>query len=61
VTNPLIGETGSVYTFARQKGATEEQLVELEKGMTILSELLQKKYSIDPNEITGSGVIIIIK
>ena len=33
VTNPLLGETGATYVFGRQKGASEKDLVLLEKGM----------------------------
>ncbi len=36
VENPLIGDNGATYTFAPQKGANEETLDKLEKGIDIV-------------------------
>ena len=33
VTNPLFGETGAAYTFAKQKGATDEMMRNLDEGL----------------------------
>lgn len=40
VTNPFTGPRGAVHVFARQKGATEDQLVELERGMLKVRDLV---------------------
>jgi glycerate kinase len=37
---PLLGPSGSAAVFGPQKGATAEQIIELEAGLTRLSELL---------------------
>lgn len=55
VRNPLLGPTGATYTYARQKGATEEILPFLEKGMQDLSEVMQKDLGIKVAEREGSG------
>ena len=39
VTNPLLGEWGSARVFAPQKGASAEQVVTLERGLTQLMEI----------------------
>lgn len=41
VDNPLLGEHGCTYTFAPQKGATEEMLTALELGMKRYSDLIE--------------------
>lgn len=55
VTNPLCGEHGATYTFAKQKGATPEMLVELETGMCHYRNLLLEQFGIDANEVSGAG------
>lgn len=55
VTNPLCGENGATYTFAKQKGATPEMLVELEKGMCHYRNLLLKQFGVDADEVAGAG------
>jgi glycerate kinase len=41
VTNPLLGPSGSAAVFGSQKGATPEQIVGLETGLTRLVRLLR--------------------
>lgn len=55
VNNPLCGENGAVYVFGPQKGADEEMCAVLEAGMCHYRDLIQEKYSINPDEIAGSG------
>ena len=42
VDNPLCGASGATRTFARQKGATDEMIEELESGMRRYQPLLQE-------------------
>lgn len=42
VDNPLCGASGATHTFARQKGATDEMIDELESGMQRYQPLLQE-------------------
>jgi len=53
VQNPLIGELGAVNVFGKQKGATKEQQIELEKGMVKFAELM-KPYK-DVSNVPGAG------
>ncbi len=42
VVNPLLGENGATYVFARQKGAKEEDLPVLEENMTCFAAFNKK-------------------
>lgn len=44
VTNPLLGDRGAAYTYAKQKGASEQQQHDLEKGSTHFVEICQKQF-----------------
>ncbi len=55
VTNPLCGKDGATYTFGGQKGGTPEVLDELEEGMKNYRDVIIKKYSINPDDMPGSG------
>lgn len=55
VKNPPIGKTGATYIYSKQKGATEEDILELEKGMIHYVNLLEKLYSIDLKNLEGAG------
>lgn len=49
VKNPLYGENGAAYIYARQKGANDFQIKELDEGLVVLAkksyEYLEKDYS----------------
>lgn len=55
VKNPLCGKDGAVYTFARQKGADDEMLKELEEGMQHYRKLMIQYFDIDADRIEGAG------
>ncbi len=55
VTNPLCGTNGATYTYGRQKGASDEELLRLEMGMQNYRDVIRKEFGIDPDQITGSG------
>lgn len=44
VSNPLLGERGATYTYGRQKGATDEDLAFLEKGMQNFARVAEKRF-----------------
>ena len=54
VDNPLCGENGATYVYGPQKGADEEKLAVLEKGMNNYAQCLQKTFGFDP-ETPGAG------
>ncbi|EGC30221.1 hypothetical protein DICPUDRAFT_41765 [Dictyostelium purpureum] len=51
VKNPMVGPNGAVYSFAGQKGASENDKIILEQGMVNVSKL----YPIDISTIEGTG------
>lgn len=55
VRNPLYGENGAAYVFSPQKGATPEQVVQLDMGLRRLAEVVEKQTGIKLQEIPGSG------
>lgn len=55
VTNPFVGEQGAVQVFAKQKGANEQQLKELEKQMMNLNQQWEEKTAVDLSKISGAG------
>ena len=54
VTNPLLGENGSVAVFAPQKGATPEMMPLLESGLANLREVLFRQGMIS-EDVPGDG------
>lgn len=54
VKNILFGKNGSVYTYAIQKGAKENDLPILENNLKCLYNLFAKKYK-DVSKLKGSG------
>lgn len=55
VNNILLGEHGATYTFARQKGASEEQLPYLEAALKNFADIAEKKLTKEFRNIPGSG------
>lgn len=55
VTNVLCGEHGATYTFGMQKGADDEKLAQLEKGMKNYRDHLKKIFNVDCDSIQGAG------
>ncbi len=55
VTNPLTGPDGAAAVYAPQKGATEEDVLVLEKGLERLATVLEKSGGTNIRGIPGSG------
>lgn len=55
VKNPLLGENGATYIYGRQKGADENSLEFLEKGMENYAGIFKKEYGIDIASFEGAG------
>ncbi|WOO87700.1 glycerate kinase [Mollicutes bacterium LVI A0039] len=55
VNNPLVGPNGSVNVFARQKGATDEQIVELEQEFERIGQLLTTQLNNELLTYPGGG------
>jgi len=53
---PLFGITGTSKTFAKQKGATEQEIEILEKGVKSIVSLLKRDHGIDvSSKLIGAG------
>ena len=55
VDNPLLGDRGAVRVFGPQKGATPQQVEELEAGMEHLVDVLDAQLGIDVRDVPGAG------
>jgi len=55
VTNPLYGKNGAAYIYASQKGASAEDLEALDNGLRNYSEIVQRQFGIDVQQIEGVG------
>lgn len=55
VDNPLVGSRGATRVYGPQKGATAEQIEELEAGLENLAACIQACYGIDTRNLPGAG------
>jgi len=55
VDNPLYGPKGAAFVYGPQKGASPEQVKELDKGLKNLAEIIQNDLAIDVADMPGAG------
>ena len=55
VDNPLCGEHGAAKVYAPQKGATDQMVEQLEKGLAHLAKLVHKQLQRDIDNVPGAG------
>ncbi len=55
VTNPLYGKNGASFVYAPQKGANQEEIIILDKGLQNMFRLFLERYHIDVQKIKGAG------
>ncbi|MEA3548889.1 MAG: glycerate kinase [Thermodesulfobacteriota bacterium] len=55
VDNPLYGPKGAAFVYGPQKGATPDQVKELDKGLKNLAGLIHKDLGMDVANMPGAG------
>lgn len=55
VTNPLTGPHGAAHVYAPQKGATPEQVEQLDAGLRHLAKLWREQLGVDVEHLPGAG------
>jgi len=55
VPNPLYGPTGAAHVFARQKGATEEEIHLLDRGLRHVANLIEAHTGRSISNLVGGG------
>jgi glycerate kinase len=55
VQNPLLGQDGAVYTYARQKGASARDLPILEQNMESFFDMVENSVSRRVRDLPGAG------
>ncbi len=55
VTNPLLGERGAAAVYGPQKGATEKQIVQLDRNLANYADLLEEASGKAIRDVPGAG------
>ncbi|MCD4817975.1 MAG: glycerate kinase [Candidatus Cloacimonetes bacterium] len=55
VNNQLIGTKGSAFTFGKQKGASQKEIIQLNKNLMNFADIVKKDLNVDVVKIKGSG------
>ncbi|MEM4248179.1 MAG: glycerate kinase [Candidatus Nanoarchaeia archaeon] len=55
VENPLIGKKGAAHVYAPQKGANEEDMKYLDKGLTNFAKVIKKLTGVSIADMKGAG------
>lgn len=55
VDNPLCGEKGASEVYGRQKGASDEDIITLDKGLHHFAQIVRQQLNIDIKDVAGAG------
>ncbi|GGG53171.1 glycerate kinase [Croceivirga lutea] len=55
VTNPFYGENGAAKVFAKQKGATDQEIEDLDNGLRSFAAIIANNFNVNLQEIKGAG------
>ena len=55
VSNPFYGPNGAAHVYASQKGASKEEIEQLDEGLKNFAAVIEKTFGINLQEIEGSG------
>ncbi|MBM1107508.1 glycerate kinase [Aurantibacter crassamenti] len=55
VSNPFYGENGAAHVYAKQKGANDKEIKELDSGLQYFAKVITEKYNINLQTISGAG------
>lgn len=55
VQNPLLGKNGTAYTYAKQKGASTQEIEQLENSGKQFAEVIEKQFGIPIKTLEGGG------
>lgn len=55
VDNPLCGSNGASEIYGRQKGASDEDVIILDKGLNHFAEIVKQQLNLNINDVPGAG------
>ena len=55
VNNPFYGQNGAAYVYAKQKGASDNEIVLLDQGLNNFAKIIERQFHIDLQEVDGAG------
>jgi glycerate kinase len=55
VRNPLVGELGAARVYGPQKGAGPDDIIRLDRGLSLLADVIQSQLNMAVAELPGAG------
>ncbi|MDX1809968.1 MAG: glycerate kinase [Sulfurospirillaceae bacterium] len=55
VDNPFYGPNGAAFVFGKQKGASEKEIIALDKGLEHFSNVIKRDLGVDVSSLKGAG------
>ena len=55
VDNPLFGTHGAAHVYAKQKGASEQEIIRLDKGLVHFNSIAEKQLNVKNALVPGAG------
>jgi len=55
VDNPLCGEKGASAVYGRQKGASNDEVILLDKGLDHFAQIVKQQLNLDIKDVPGAG------
>ena len=55
VDNPFSGAKGAAHTYGKQKGASSEEILILDKGLKVIRNIVIKDFNVNLDDVTGAG------
>lgn len=55
VDNPLCGEKGASEVYGRQKGASDDDVITLDKGLAHFAQIVKQQLNLDVKDVPGAG------
>jgi glycerate kinase len=55
VDNPLCGEKGASEVYGRQKGASDDDVITLDRGLNHFAQIVKQQLNLDIKDVPGAG------
>ncbi len=55
VTNPFYGKNGAAHVYAEQKGASVNEIMLLDQGLSNFAEVISRQFAVDLQQVAGAG------
>ena len=55
VDNPFSGVRGAAHTYGKQKSASPDEILTLDKGLKVIRDIVIKDFNVNLDDVTGAG------